>query len=237
MRTWRRRGAALAVSLLLTASRGAAIMAAAEEAAESSGAAMMRCRDRAASAVQSRYDGVRDVSAKFEQTTRPASLGSLASKPLVSRGRVVIAKPGRMRWTYEEPEPSLVVSDGETLWLFDPKFGEVQKIPAGEGFLTGAAAQFLLGAGDMRRDFNVTAMSCRASEAELELVPRQPASYEKLFLLVDPSSGEVHGTRIVDLLGNVVGVEFHDLRFNQNPGGSEFRFQAPVGVKVIEVSP
>jgi outer membrane lipoprotein carrier protein len=222
---------------MLTAGRGAAVMAAAEKAAESSGAVMAECRDRAARAVQSRYDGVRDVSARFEQTTRPASLGSAPSKPLVSRGRVVLAKPGRMRWTYEEPEPSLVVSDGDTLWLFDPTFGEVQKIPAGEGFLTGAAAQFLLGAGDMRRDFEVTAVSCQASEAELELVPRQPASYEKLFLLVDPSNGDVHGTRIVDLLGNVVSVELRDLRFNRNPSDSEFRFQTPDGVKVIEISP
>jgi outer membrane lipoprotein carrier protein len=196
-----------------------------------------QCRDRAAAAVQSRYDGVRDVSARFEQTTRPASLGSTPGKPVVSRGHVLLAKPGRMRWTYEEPEPSLVVSDGETLWLFDPTFREVQKIPAGGGFLSGAAAQFLLGAGDMRRDFEVTAVSCAASEAELELVPREPASYEKLFLQVDPASGDVHGTRVVDLLGNVVGVAFRDLRFNLNPADSEFQFEAPDGVKVIEVSP
>ena len=161
----------------------------------------------------------------------------LASEGVVSRGKVVLAKPGKMRWTYEEPERSLVVSDGHTLWLFDPAFGEVQKIPAGEGFLTGAAAQFLLGAGDMKRDFAVTAVSCDASEAELELVLREPATYERAFLRVNPSTGEVLSTRIVDLLGNVVRVDFRDLRFNTSPGESEFRFQVPEGVKVIELDP
>jgi outer membrane lipoprotein carrier protein len=141
-----------------------------------------------------------------------------------------------MRWTYEEPEPSLVVSDGKTVWIYDPAFAEVQKLPAAEGFLTGAAAQFLLGAGDMRRDFKVTAVSCDETAAELELVPRQPATYEKLFLHVDPSSGDVRQTRIVDLLGNVTVVEFRDQRFNLKPSDSEFHFQVPEGTKVIELA-
>jgi len=196
-----------------------------------------RCRDRAASAVQSHYEGVRDVSARFEQTTHAARLGTTPSAPAVSRGRVSLAKPGKMRWTYEEPEPSLVVSDGKTVWIFDPAFGEVQKIPASEGFLTGAAAQFLLGAGDMRRDFKVAAVSCSATAAELELTPRQPATYEKLVLSVDPVTGNVSKTKIVDLLGNVVEVEFKEQRFNLAPAESEFQFKVPDGVKVIEIAP
>jgi outer membrane lipoprotein carrier protein len=212
-------------------------IAAAPEAAEKAGATKPECRDRAAKAVQARYNGVRDVSARFEQTTHAAHVGAQPAKPVASRGRVLLAKPGKMRWTYEEPEPSLVVSDGKTVWIFDPAFGEVQKLPAAEGFLTGAAAQFLLGAGDMRRDFNVSAVTCEESATQLELIPREPASYEKIFLDVDPASGDVRGTRIVDLLGNEVVVEFRDQRFNTSPADSEFRFEAPAGVKVIEISP
>jgi outer membrane lipoprotein carrier protein len=198
-------------------------------------AAADRCGNKAASAVQSRYEGVRDVAARFEQTTSAARLGGSPSAPSNSSGRVTLAKPGKMRWNYENPEPSLVVSDGKTVWIFDPAFGEVQKMPAAEGFLTGAAAQFLLGAGDMRRDFKVSTVSCNDAAAELELIPRQPATYEKVFLGVEPATGTVHRTRIVDLLGNVVTVEFRDQRFNLNPPESEFRFQAPDGVKVIEI--
>jgi outer membrane lipoprotein carrier protein len=211
--------------------------AAEADTAQKSAAVTPECRDRAAKAVQSRYNGVRDVSARFEQTTHAAHVGSQPAKPVASRGRVVLAKPGKMRWTYEEPEPSLVVSDGKTVWIFDPAFGEVQKLPAAEGFLTGAAAQFLLGAGDMRRDFNVSAVSCAESATQLELIPREPASYEKIFLEVDPASGDVRGTRIVDLLGNQVLVEFREQRFNTRPADSEFRFEVPAGVKVIEISP
>jgi outer membrane lipoprotein carrier protein len=195
-----------------------------------------QCRDRAAKAVQKRYDGVADVSARFEQTTRAVAVGSAAGPATVSRGRVVLAKPGKMRWTYEEPAQSLVISDGDTLWLYDPEFGEAQKLPAAGGYLTGAAAQFLLGEGDMLRDFEVSAEVCEAETVELELVPREPASYEKLYLVVDPVRGDVRATRVVDLLGNVVTVAFEEMRFDTSPPASEFRFEAPEGVRVIELS-
>jgi len=199
--------------------------------------AVERCSDRAAAAIQRRYEDVRDISARFEQTTRAVGVGSPASEPVVSRGKVVLAKPGRMRWSYEEPEPSLVVSDGTTIWLYDPAFGEVQKIPATGGFLHGATAQFLLGAGDIRRDFTVTAVACSDDRAELELVPKEPAGFEKVFLEVDPATGDVRSSRIVDLLGNVVLVRFDDLRTNLDPPADRFRFVPPEGVKVIEVAP
>jgi outer membrane lipoprotein carrier protein len=230
MNTAKRCAVALILSAALADVRSAA-------AADKEASATDRCGERAAVAVQSRYEGVRDVSARFEQNTHAAQLGTTPSAPAASRGRVTLAKPGKMRWTYEDPEPSLVVSDGKTVWIFDPAFGEVQKMRATEGFLTGAAAQFLLGGGDMRRDFKVSTVSCDEAAAELELTPRQPATYEKVYLGVEPATGTVHRTRIVDLLGNVVTVEFREQRFNQKPAESEFRFQVPDGVKVIEVAP
>jgi outer membrane lipoprotein carrier protein len=232
MTSWRSSTATLALTAALVAAGPAA-------AGEKRGATSEAdaCRDRAANAVQSHYEGVRDVAARFEQNTHAARLGTTPSAPAASRGKVTLAKPGKMRWTYEEPEPSLVVSDGKTVWIYDPAFGEVQKLPASEGFLTGAAAQFLLGAGNMRRDFKVAALSCTATAAELELTPRQPATYEKLVLSVDPSTGSVSKTRIVDLLGNVSEVEFRDQRFNLAPSEAEFQFEVPAGVKVIELSP
>jgi len=46
----------------------------------------------------------------------------------------------------------------------------------------------------------------------------------------------VRQTRIVDLLGNVVVVEFREQRFNLKPPDSEFQFQVPEGAKVIELA-
>jgi len=129
---------------------------------------LVACAARTATRVQKRYEGVRDLQANFTQTTRPA--GALPSAPTHAKGRLVFAKPGKMRWSYEEPEPSLVVSDGTTLWIYDPAFEEVQRLPVGEGLLSGAAIQFLLGDGDIFRAFQVKALHC--GETSVELVNR-----------------------------------------------------------------
>jgi outer membrane lipoprotein carrier protein len=198
------------------------------------GAAVDPCVRAAVEAVQKRYESVRDLSARFEQTTFSVALGR-AGASSTSRGRVVFAKPGRMRWHYEEPEESLVVSDGHWLWIYDPAHREAQKLEVGEAWLSGAAIQFLLGEGQILRDFDTRADACDAREAQLVLVPRRPATYEELRLRVDPRSGDVLETEVHDLLGNVTRVSFQDLEFDTNPAPELFRFQAPKGVTVLEM--
>jgi chaperone LolA len=194
------------------------------------------CIERAVGAIQKRYEAVRDLEADFVQTTRSVALGT-AGATSTSKGSVVFAKPGKMRWTYSEPEPSLVVSDGRWLWIYDPAHEEVQKLAVAEGFLSGAAIQFLLGEGQIRRDFEVSAEACSPERVELVLVPKRPASYEKLRVRSDPASGELVETTVVDLLGNVTQVAFQRIRTNQGPADERFRFEPGKGVRVIEVEP
>jgi outer membrane lipoprotein carrier protein len=229
-RTAVRVGAALAVALLAGAGS-----APADERRVAAADSPQDCAESAAAAVQARYEGVRDLQARFSQITRQA--GAVPSAPTTARGSVVLAKPGKMRWTYEAPEPSLVVSDGVTLWIYDPAFREAQRLPVSQGYLSGAAIQFLLGEGDIFRDFHVTALACEDDSAELELVPREPATYEKLTVKVDPTTGDITGTRLVDLLGTVIVVELSELKVDQSPPASLFRFEPPEGVRVTELQP
>jgi outer membrane lipoprotein carrier protein len=148
-----------------------------------------------------------------------------------------VAKPARMRWSYESPEPSLVVSDGETLWIYDPGFREAQRLPVEQGFLSGAAVQFLLGQGDMRREFAISQIgACAPDRLQLELVPREPASYEKLRVVANPRTGDLAETEVHDLLGNVTAVAFSELEFNRDPAAATFRFDPPEGVTVVDLS-
>jgi outer membrane lipoprotein carrier protein len=148
---------------------------------------------------------------------------------------VVFAKPGKMRWSYVTPEPSVVVSDGRTLWIYDPANAEVQTTRVSEGFLSGAAIQFLVGEGDMRRDFSVMGVACDAATSELELTPKTAASYEKLRIVADRATGELQRTSVYDLFGNVTIVEFRNVQANLRPDDSVFRFEAPDGVTVIDL--
>ncbi len=181
--------------------------------------------------VQAHYDRVRDLEARFTQRTQSA----LVPSGEVSAGRVVLAKPGRMRWSYETPEASLVVSDGATLWIYDPAAREVQQFAVGSAFMSGAALQFLLGNGRILDDFTVSADRCDAPRARLALRPKTDASYERLELEIDARSGEARSTAVLDLFGNRTEVEFEDLRYDRSPRLETFQFVAEPGVRVLKL--
>jgi outer membrane lipoprotein carrier protein len=192
------------------------------------------CGPEVSAQVQARYDGIRSLRARFTQTTRNVAFGGDSGPESVpASGRVEFAKPGRMRFEYETPEPSLVVSDGKTLWIYDPTAREVQVLPVSEGFLSAAAIQFLLGEGRLDQSFEVTATSCGPERAELALRPRAEASYERIDLVVERGSGWIRETTVHDLLGNRTQVAFMDMETAGAPDDARFRFDVPEGVKVL----
>jgi outer membrane lipoprotein carrier protein len=191
------------------------------------------CAEEVALRIQKHYEGVRDLSAEFFQSTQSVLLGSLAGEEIPARGRVVFAKPGRMRWVYESPEPSLVVSDGETLWIYDPTAKEVQVLSVDAGFLSGTAIQFLLGEGQILESFLVSAESCEGDEISLDLQPKRSATYERLELRVDKGSGAILATAVVDLFGNRTDVLFEKVQRNRAPRDALFHFEPSKDDRVL----
>lgn len=186
--------------------------------------------------VQARYDEIDDLFARFTQTTESVVLAG-ASRDAASQsgGEVLLAKPGRMRWTYTEPEPSVVVSDGRVIWIHDVEGRQVTRASVSGGYLAGAALQFLLGEGKLQDSFNVTEASCSKGQVELDLTPRKPASYERIRATIDRSSGLVSETSVHDLFGNRTTLRFSEVELNQSPPDSRFEFEAPEGVDVIDM--
>ncbi len=195
------------------------------------------CAVATARAVQSRYDAVEDLRIRFRQTRRRASLGGRGGGELESQGVATMAKPGRMRWVYESPEPSLFVTDGSVVWTYDPGLGEAQRLPDAGQFLSGAALQFLVGEGRLEEEFSLAARNCGSERVALTLVPLRDAGYERLVLDVVPERGEVLATEVHDLFGNRTRIEFESVEYDVGPDASEFRFEPPEGVEVIELEP
>jgi outer membrane lipoprotein-sorting protein len=47
----------------------------------------------------------------------------------ISTGRILLKRPGRVRFEYDPPEEALVVSDGDTVGIIDPRSNEKQGYP------------------------------------------------------------------------------------------------------------
>ena len=102
-----------------------------------------------AQALQRKYDGIHDFSADFVHTYR----GGVLKKEAVERGRLLVKKPGKMRWEYTSPEEKLFVSDGVKMYSYIPQDKQVlvQSIPQNDQ--VSMPTMFLSGKGSLSRDF------------------------------------------------------------------------------------
>jgi len=194
------------------------------------------CAVATAAQVQVFYDDVRDLRANFTQRSQSVALGGIGGES-AGLGTMVFAKPGRMRWEYTAPEPSVVVSNGETLWIYDPEAKEVQVLSVGSGILSSAGLAFLLGDGDLLETFEVKAEGCGQTPVRLRLLPKQDAPYEQIVLDVAPDSGMVVATQVTDLFGNRTELEFANLETNLGPADDLFQFEPPRGTRVLRMDP
>ena len=99
--------------------------------------------------IQAQYQSILSFSGHFTQTSFRANS---KTTPRKARGEVSYKRPGKMRWMYVAPEDQLLVTNGDTLWLYDTLLENVtiQKL---KKITDGTALSFLLGLGDLNNDF------------------------------------------------------------------------------------
>jgi outer membrane lipoprotein carrier protein len=188
--------------------------------------------DALARSVQQRYERIRDFSADFVHTYR----GGVLRKQATERGVVAIKKPGKMRWSYTAPEKKVFVSDGRKLYSYIPQDRQVivSNVPQGDEATT--AVQFLVGKGDVARDFVASYDDAASSSGvwRLKLVPRRPErEYESLVLVVDQKTMQIRGLTTHDRQGGESTFTFTNMKENQGLSDKEFAFRIPRGVDVI----
>jgi outer membrane lipoprotein carrier protein len=148
-------------------------------------------------------------------------------------GMVYFRKPGRMRWEFKTPTQELVVSDGETLYSYDPDLNQVVESPLGRALRAPGATEFLLGVGNIERDFiaSVPASAPKDGLEHVRLVPRKGG--DAIELAIDPVNHDIREIRITDQLGDVTAVRFSEIHNNVALQDALFSFTPPAGVDVV----
>jgi outer membrane lipoprotein carrier protein len=185
-------------------------------------------------AVQSHYGSIRDLRAEFVQ----ASFVAAVAAETLSRGAVVVKRPGRMRWEYSDPEPRVIVMDEATLRIYTPRDRQMQIAPVGPDTVSPTAIGFLMGQGKLVEQFEaefVRDSTPKDEKVGLRLTPRGDASFESLELWIDVSSSQLRESVLVDLFGNRTRVRFTRLVENQGVPDEAFAVDAPEGTEVIDL--
>jgi outer membrane lipoprotein carrier protein len=175
--------------------------------------------------VQAFYERTRDLEALFKQTYTYSGFG----RRQVSSGVLRVKKPGMMRWDYLKPAAKTVAVSGSRLVQYEPEQNQAyvdEKFDAGA---MSAAVTFLLGRGDLLKEFDVEA----APDGALLLRPKEADPRVETITLVTAADGQVVATRVVDGAGNVNEIQFERVRRNAGIPDSAFDVKLPADVHRI----
>jgi outer membrane lipoprotein carrier protein len=96
--------------------------------------------------VDDHYNRLSSLRARY--TERYAGMGLDRTES----GTLLLRKPGRMRWSYDQPAGKLFVLDGKFAWFYTPGDDQVQRIPAKQLDDLRSPLRFLLGHTQLKKE-------------------------------------------------------------------------------------
>ena len=178
--------------------------------------------------LQRHYQQTGSFSASFKETVT-----RVGAPPQVRSGRVDYLKPARVRFEFGDPQPETIVSDGKLLYDYDPGLNQVMETPLKSAIKTQAVAAFMLGAGDVERDFEATRPAASADDGLIHVLLTPKRGGDPIELGLEPQTLNIVSLRLADALGNVTKVSFSDIDINAAIEPARFNFVTPAGADVV----
>ena len=185
--------------------------------------------------IQKNYQSIRSFSGRFVQSSHrvDTEIG-----PKKAEGLVFYKRPGKMRWLYEAPEEQLLLTNGQTMWLYDPLLENVtiQKL---EKITEGTALSFLLGLGNLQADFIHRGISKNLLIGQdgliLELEPKKStANLAFIQLNVHPETYNLQSIALMDQQNNYRTIQLINMKYNLEIEDIFFEFTVTNDMEVIE---
>jgi outer membrane lipoprotein carrier protein len=167
---------------------------------------------------------ISSLSAQFKQQVTDADGFQLQQ----SEGLFQVAQPNNLRWIVEQPMPQQVISNGLTLWLYDPDLEQVIVKPFDASIESTPAILF---SGDLTR-LDSAYFIRQLSPDVFQLTPEQEGSLfsELQIIFVDQLPASIS---LTDSLGQVTRIAFSDVQLNPSLPAALFEFEIPGDIDVI----
>ena len=164
------------------------------------------------------------LSAQFEQQVIDAN----GLETQRAAGLLYLAQPNKLRWVVSEPMPQQLISDGQTLWLYDEDLEQVVVQPVDSNI---DSTPIMLFSGDLQR-LNLTYSVLQTSKGVFQLTPKQN---ESLFASIRLGFSNKVPTSLVmtDNLGQITKVNLTSVSLNRQIPADLFIFKIPDDTDVI----
>jgi len=183
--------------------------------------------------LQRKYSRMQGLGADFVQVYRGSD-----GRTIREAGQLLLRRPGKARWEYSSPEHKLFLSDGKNVFFY--VYGEKTATvsPIKETVDPQIPFLFLLGQGNLRRDFSKIEIAAGETPSDsdhqvLRLFPKKaPEEFKQLLVEVKSPSFEVRRMVIFERSGARMDFLLSNVRENFVAADEQFRFAAPPGVTV-----
>lgn len=168
------------------------------------------------------------ISGRFSQLTLDGSGTQLQE----TAGEMALKRPGQFRWHTDAPMEQLLISNGEKIWLYDPDLQQVT-IQKMDQRLTHTPALLLSGdVSKIAESFDIT-LKEGGNVVDFILKPKAADSlFESLRLSF--RGGVINDMQLIDNVGQRTNILFLGVKLNPSIAASQFTFEVPPGVDVIQ---
>jgi outer membrane lipoprotein carrier protein len=188
--------------------------------------------DAIVDSLQKNYEATVDFVADFRQETEVKTL----NRNLKASGQVSFKRPGKMFWRYEEPKGQFVLADGKYLYFYQPEQNQIIKSPLKNAFRSDIPLSFLLGIGNLKKDFNAVLKATEESQYILRLEPKgESGGFSEILLGVAKNSSDILWVSVRDATNNLTTIRLSGMRKGVGLQDSLFRLEVPKGVDVVEL--
>ena len=180
--------------------------------------------------------------AQFTQVvTSPAKVDQ-APRRKTSSGTFEFQKPQQFRFAYQKPFVQTMVSDGQSLWLYDADLNQVT-VRKQSQLLGQTPAALIASSGDLKAlqaEFHLTAELDSEGLQWVKATPKQADGAIQMIrvgLKAAQASNQnipaLSALEIVDSLGQTSRLNFQNFEANVKLAAETFQFKVPAGAQVI----
>ncbi|MBQ0743329.1 MAG: outer membrane lipoprotein chaperone LolA [Pseudomonas sp.] len=190
-------------------------------------AMVMADEDAAAQRLNTLLSNASTMTADFSQMTLSANGASMQE----TTGNLALKRPGMFRWHTDAPAEQELVSNGQTIWLYDPDLEQVT-IQEMDQRLTHTPALLLSGdVSKLQENFTIT-WEDSGNVIDFTLTPKVS---DTLFdsLRLSFRDGVINDMQMSDAVGQRTNILFQDVQLNQSMNEEQFTFDIPDGIDVI----
>jgi outer membrane lipoprotein-sorting protein len=204
-------------------------------------------KDEVIAKVQTAYNKTDTLTASFAQDSFIEALGQSQA----STGKMTYKRQGKMRWDYEKPDEQLFLINNGVTYFYQKEDNQVIIDKLNSVLISDLPIAFLMGIGDINKQFKIKTICESNSGFVLELIPEKSKTAQqqstvkqigdneklKLFkLLIEQDTFFPLGASWLDISENRTSILFYDIIKNSKVGENLFNYDPAKGVDIIDKS-